>query len=80
MSENQKHVLDVEKIITDKITKEELASMVDDIVTPFYNQILEDNKVRHFIKDEIFFGLKIKQTIFVYKVLPSGNWRMILMP
>lgn len=72
---NQKHALDIEKIITDKISREDLASLVDDIVTPFYNQILDDNRVRHFINEENFFGLKIKQTIFIYKILtrPIGE-------
>lgn len=60
---------DQEHIITDSISKGELASLVDNIVTPFYTQILEDNRVRHMIKAERFFGLKIKQTIFLYKVL-----------
>lgn len=69
MSERENKKLEEIRIITGSISKAELALLVDDIVTPFYNQILGDNKVRHFIKEEIFFGLKIKQTIFVYKVL-----------
>jgi hypothetical protein len=69
VSEGIEEKLSDVKIITGAISKTELASLVDHIVTPFYNRILADNRVRHFIKEEIFFGLKIKQTIFVYKIL-----------
>lgn len=68
MNGNEK-ISNSEEIITASISKEELASLVDDIVTPFYNNILADNRVRNFIKEEIFFGLKIKQTKFILKVL-----------
>ncbi len=76
MSEQYEDNIHNIKVITTTITKEELASLVDNIVTPFYNQILGDNRVKHFIKEEIFFGLKIKQTIFIYKILTRSIGEM----
>lgn len=50
-----------------KLGKKELESIYDRIVNPFYNRIQADNATKTFIDAQKLPGLKIKQTLFIYR-------------
>ncbi len=57
--------------ITTTLTNEEIRSLYDDVVNPFYEKIHADNELRHYIDSGVLPGLKIKQTTFILRFLTS---------
>lgn len=48
-----------------QLEKNDLESIIDNIVTPFYDKISSDNSVRGFVNERMLHGLKVKQCLFV---------------
>lgn len=51
--------------VTIQLAKNDLESIIDNIVTPFYDKIRSDNSVNGFVNDMMLHGLKVKQCLFV---------------